>query len=81
MKPLLRPSIRTVNNRSIMLWFLFAIDPPVSEYYGTLVDNSSVTSKFRVALIYSKNKDGVMHWPMIQVEFVPLIMKDGTSSV
>ena len=52
---------------------------------GTPVDKSSVISKFCVALIYFSysvlNKVGVIHWQMIQVKFVLLSKKDGTSSV
>ena len=81
MPPLLRPSISTVNYRNVELWFVLQFIHWWVEYCGTLVDNSSLTSKFWVALIYSKIKKGIMHWSMIPVEFVPLIMMDGTSSV
>ena len=71
----------TINNDSAVLWFLLQFIHRWVEYCGTLVDNSSLTLKFWVALICFKNKKGVMHVSMIQVEFVPLIMKDGTCTM
>ena len=51
---LLRLSISTVNNRSVVLWFLMQFIHRWVEYSGMLEANSSLTSWFWVALIYSK---------------------------
>ena len=51
---LLRPSISTINNHRVLLWFLMQFIHRWVEYRGMLEANSSLTSRFWVALIYSK---------------------------
>ena len=79
---LLRPSISTYREqpqRRVMI--PYAIHPLVSGVLWNVgsqfVPDLQVLSCFDLFL----DKKGVMHWSMIHVEFVPLIMKNGASSV
>ena len=54
MQLLLRLSLSIVNSHRVMLWFLMQFIHRWVEYCGTLEANSSMTSRFWVALIYSK---------------------------